>query len=379
MHKESRIFSIQEPIPTPASKIAEQGKLPASTKKFIDHNDERDYVSLRYEVQDNDKELLEKTIKEAAEKYDISRNYFLAVRNRFPTASLKEILEKLPEYTINEQTSFFREPNLGYLAKKFIPELINERSKKNEPVKILSAGCSTGEEAYSLAFYLEDDGIKEYEIKGIDVSSQAIKKAQTGRFEDGLSFTSGTTFSGIREKDIADGKLIKVAVKEREGLKVFKDEEPPVERYTVLDISPGIKQRVSFERVDLLQQAPPETFDVITINNMLFHFPKAKREIIFRNVLTALRPGGYISLENHNNFFTDFREEYLEWRRHIAKNFGLEDVVFVPQGEEDSEYYKKHPLKGEVFKKPIISKENIIPRERLPEIITSYPNELPDN
>ncbi len=323
----------------------------SSPKRYVDHNDERDYKTFEYEVED-DQALLEEYIAEAREKYDISREYFLGVRNLFPTATLPEVMEKLPEYTINEQTKFFRESNLRYIAKKFVPELIAAKHGANEKVQILSAGCSTGEEPYSLAFYLQDEGIQKYKITGIDVSSDGIKKAEAGRYVDSLHFTFGTSFSGIRKEDIASGKLVQVGTEEREGMPLFKDEDPPIERYAVLEVSPSIKKHLSFERVDLLAAAPPGSYDVVTVNNMLYHFPRAKREVIFRHILSALRPGGYIALESDSSFHTKHKKEYLEWRKNLATNFELKDVVFIPPGKENSEYYQEYPIKGMIFQKP---------------------------
>lgn len=95
-----------------------------------------------------------------------------------------EFLSFIGLLTINE-TYFFREPaQLDVLAKQLTDRLSHRTDK---PVfRLLSAGCSTGEEAYSLAIkLLEIPGVGEtwdFQVVGVDVDVNAIDKARTGIF-----------------------------------------------------------------------------------------------------------------------------------------------------------------------------------------------------
>src|SRR5690606_19406526 len=94
--------------------------------------------------------------------------------------ALDDLIDRL---TIGE-TYFFREPaQLEYIRTKVLPEL--ERSAAGHPIRVWSAGCSSGEEAYSLAILLRESGWEgRAAVLGTDISKPRLALARRGRFSE---------------------------------------------------------------------------------------------------------------------------------------------------------------------------------------------------
>lgn len=97
-------------------------------------------------------------------------------------------LQQLAESTLNHETLFFRNvPHMRALQEVILPDL-HRRKPANLPLRIWSAGCSTGEEPYSLAMIaLETLGmplVRPVEIWATDLSEQALARARSGRYRD---------------------------------------------------------------------------------------------------------------------------------------------------------------------------------------------------
>lgn len=172
--------------------------------------------------------------------------------------------------TINE-TYFFREPeHLKLVIETLIPELLAHHDCS--PLKIVSAGCSTGEEPYSVAMLLREkygaESARLFKITGIDIDAQAISAARNGIY-------GKPAFRGM------DAELLN---------RYFE----PAAKGTYR-ISETIKQQTSFEVLNLLSNAYPPTLccaDIIMYRNVSIYFPQEIQQRIFGRLAELLNEGG---------------------------------------------------------------------------------------
>ena len=186
---------------------------------------------------------------------------FLQRAVRGERAVLEAICQAL---TINE-TYFFREPKHFDALRQLLPEL----AQRQQPLRILSAGCSSGEEPYSLAMTAHEvlgPLGQAFEVLGVDFDSEALERARGGCY---------------RQWSFRD-----------QGLERARPHlEQRGELWCVRD---AIRARVRFEQVNLIERVPPGPFAVIVCRNTLMYFTPEHRESIVRRFVEALLPGGIL-------------------------------------------------------------------------------------
>lgn len=167
--------------------------------------------------------------------------------------------------TTNE-TSFFRDTSpFELLQHKLFPELIDRRNKagvRPVPIRILSAACSTGQEAYSTAIVLKEllHDFRGYDIRilGLDISDAAVAQASYAHFS-----------RADLERGLAPDKLA-------------RHFEPVGDRWKVRD---ELRATASFRRANLLEPiASPAPFDIIFCRNVAIYFTEANKTSLFRNL-----------------------------------------------------------------------------------------------
>ena len=185
-----------------------------------------------------------------------------------------EFLVILNFLTVNE-TYFFREPvHLDLLTRKIIPQML-ERDRHGRPIHILSAGCSTGEEPYSIAIALtEKYGAKAsrelFSIIGIDIDTNTIRRAKEGIYR-GQSFRS------------LDRQIMDNYFEPLEG-KTYRIKEP-------------LKGMVHFRCSNLLEISHMGIVmepDVIFYRNVSIYFEEEVRKSVFIGLSRLLNDGGYL-------------------------------------------------------------------------------------
>jgi chemotaxis protein methyltransferase CheR len=178
------------------------------------------------------------------------------------------------ELTVGE-TFFFRNvEQFRALAEIALPERARARSAERR-VRILSAGCASGEETYTLAMIArEQPALVGYQIsiRGVDVNPAAIKRATAGSYS---TWALRETSDEMRARDFR-----------------------PDGRQFLLD--PELRAAVVFEERNLADPEPglwqPESFDVVFCRNMLMYLtPEVARAIVER-IARSLAPGGYLFL-----------------------------------------------------------------------------------
>jgi chemotaxis protein methyltransferase CheR len=183
------------------------------------------------------------------------------------------LIWSLVEAMVSAETAFFRDREaFALLRDEVLPALSHQRA--GQPIRVWSAACSTGQEAYSLAI-LADAAWRlapgaEIEIFASDLSERALEKAQSGLY---------TQF------EVQRGLPIRLL------LQYFdKDGE-------AWALSPRIRQRVSWKRVNLLGDLSElGPFDLILARNLVSGLDPAARGRVLENLAGALAPDGHLML-----------------------------------------------------------------------------------
>jgi len=183
-------------------------------------------------------------------------------------------------------TSFFREVHhFEFIKSELIPNLI-KANKDTKRVRIWSAGCSTGEEPYSLAMMLNNAFPSNWDVKilATDLDSNVLEKAQKGVY----------TAANVNGLDTTH--LKRWFLKSKDG-----------EHYKVKDT---LRERISFKRLNLLQDWPMKgPFDLILCRNVVIYFDKETKDHLFKRYANILSDHGYLFLghsesmgKEHSNY-----------------------------------------------------------------------------
>jgi chemotaxis protein methyltransferase CheR len=204
------------------------------------------------------------------------REGFLSVQELITTARARKddrLLWAMADALAIQETSFFRDKTPFWaLREQILPELA--RARGGEKLRILSAACSTGQEAYSLAMMLDEMRGKgrgiECEIVATDISDRALEKARAGLYSQ---------FEVQRGLPI--GYLVRHFEKTSEMWRV----------------SDRIRASVKFQRANLITDMPSlGSFDVILCRNALIYFDDETRDHVIETLATMLEPDGSLFL-----------------------------------------------------------------------------------
>jgi chemotaxis protein methyltransferase CheR len=203
-----------------------------------------------------------------AEKLSSGTELLRAVRKT--NVTYEAFLERL----LTQETSFFRYPGVyEAFEKRVLPELHTKKFWKDpRTLRVWSAGCSTGEEPYSIAITIADalsfaDAWK-LEILATDVSRNALKRAERGVY-------SGRSLSSISEQQLA-AHFAKV----KEGHQV----------------KPRLRKMVTFAQMNLAAAVYVGRMDAIFCMNVLIYFSEERRRALVQRFYDSLEPGGYLFL-----------------------------------------------------------------------------------
>ncbi|MDD3567867.1 MAG: methyltransferase domain-containing protein [Bacteroidales bacterium] len=188
-----------------------------------------------------------------------------------------EIIHMLDVVSTNK-TDFFREPvHFDFLTSTVLPEFVQQRAGLRT-IKVWSAGCSSGEEPYTLAIVMADFAEKnpgfDYSIVGTDISTQILQKAVDAVY---------------KEERVS---IIPLETKRKYFLK-SKDRTNPT-----VKVVADLRKRVRFGRLNFMDTYydVPETFDAVFCRNVLIYFDRETQEKVINKLCDKLRPGGYFFL-----------------------------------------------------------------------------------
>lgn len=178
------------------------------------------------------------------------------------------------EALLNNETYFFRDRAPFDLLQRYALEELAVRRSKSKRLRIWSAGCSTGQEAYSLAMLFAEEPEKwrgwSLDILGTDVSSTCIDRARNGMY---------TQFEVQRGLGI------------NQTIRWF--EECP-DGWRAVE---ALRRPVRFQVHNLLEQAPhPGAFDIILCRNVLLYLSAEKKALSFERLTGAMAEDGWLML-----------------------------------------------------------------------------------
>lgn len=182
--------------------------------------------------------------------------------------------EALLERVLTQETSFFRYPHVfDALEKKILPELHVKKFWENpRTLRLWSAGCSTGEEAYSIAITLADSldfaDAWNIHILATDVSRKALQHAERGVY-------SRRSLGEVTPKQI-ENCFAKVG-----------------DQFMV---KPRWRNLVNFAQMNLVDSSYMGKFDAVFCMNVLIYFSEEKRKAVIQRLYESLEPGGYLFL-----------------------------------------------------------------------------------
>ena len=189
-------------------------------------------------------------------------------------------------------TSFFREAiHFEYLATVYLPELIAQRKDANQlRLRGWSAGCSSGEEPYSIAITmleaLHDRSRWDVKLLASDISTRILHRAREGVYE---------------HERIAP---VSAALKNRY---LIQRKHRDQKRY---EVAPALRQLIVFKYVNLMEEWPFRgPFDFIFCRNVMIYFDKPTQQRLINRFCQVLAPGG-ILFTGHSESLTGIRHNF---------------------------------------------------------------------
>jgi chemotaxis protein methyltransferase CheR len=188
--------------------------------------------------------------------------------------------DRLPALVTNNETYFFRETRqFEILIDHVLPE--RRAAAPSRPLRLLSAGCSSGEEPYSLAIALHDAGLplagKSWEIDACDLNPERIGRAREAIYDE-TSLRACDAETRRRYFTAQDARF-RLKDRYRAGLRFFQSNL----------LAPGF----TLER----------PYDVILCRNLLIYFCDSAFESLIRIFARSLAPGGYLFLGHSESLF----------------------------------------------------------------------------
>ncbi|MDX2242912.1 MAG: CheR family methyltransferase [Leptolyngbyaceae cyanobacterium bins.302] len=214
-------------------------------------------------------------------------------------------------------TSFFRDTAAWkYLQTQALPRLINNKNERS-PIRIWSAGCASGEEAYTLAMILA-------ELLGVEQFRQRVKIYATDVDEEALNQSRHASYTSQNVQPIP-AELCEKYFERVGDFYLFR---------------PDLRRAVIFGRHDLVQDAPISRLDLLVCRNTLMYFNAETQTRILDRFHFALNDTGILFLGKaemlltHANLFNPISLQYRIFRRVPKANRRDRLLLFPPTPEE---------------------------------------------
>ncbi|MFI5585584.1 CheR family methyltransferase [Amycolatopsis sp. NPDC051758] len=210
-------------------------------------------------------------------------------------------------------TGFFRDPDAwDHLRNEVIPALLAERSPE-EPIRVWSAGCAAGQEAYSLAMAFAD-------AIGVEAFRQRVKIYATDVDEEALTQARHAAYTPAELEGVPEAKLEEYFEQQGSRYSFRKD----------------LRRSVIFGRNDLVQDAPISRIDLLVCRNTLMYFNADTQTKILERFHFALAPRGMMFLGKAEMLLSHTRIfEPLDLKRRVFRKVANSPVAynhFLAQG-----------------------------------------------
>jgi chemotaxis protein methyltransferase CheR len=192
----------------------------------------------------------------------------------FGRQGLKDELIHLIDVVTTNKTDFFREPrHFDYLVQKALPDIEARLGQKE--VLIWSAGCSTGEEPYTLAIVLSEYALAHpgfrFKLLATDIALSVLKKASLGIFHEEV----------VSPVPIAQRRKYFMHSRDKESRQ--------------LRVVPELRNMIEFKQLNFMDEdyALEKKVDAFFCRNVIIYFDRATQEQILQKLSDCLLPGGY--------------------------------------------------------------------------------------
>jgi chemotaxis protein methyltransferase CheR len=194
----------------------------------------------------------------------------------FASSNAMERQEFFNAITTNK-TDFYREPqHFDYLRDTILPAASRAQDRAGTRFKAWSAGCSSGEEAYTLAMtlaeYARGQRGFDFGILGTDISTKVLASAQSGIY---------------RESQVLP---LPAQLRRKYLLRSRNNSEDLVR------VTPDLRRKVSFHQLNFMDDdyVIQDTFDIIFFRNVMIYFDRNTQEAVINKMCRNLAPGGYL-------------------------------------------------------------------------------------
>lgn len=190
----------------------------------------------------------------------------------FSPGGFEKELTHLIDVVTTNTTDFFREPkHFEMLLCTVLPDLSR---RLNRPLKVWSAGCSSGEEPYTLAMVLsefaEQNKAFGFSVLATDISTDILRRAMSAVYP-------------MSKVEVVPMALKKYLLKS-------KDKSRQLVR-----VGPELRRKVDFRRLNFMQPFPfKDKKDIIFCRNVVIYFDRATQEKLFNRFCSLLHRGGYL-------------------------------------------------------------------------------------
>lgn len=242
-----------------------------------------------------------------------------------------ELFKALVESIVVPETSFFR----NRASFVFLRQWISQAWTRGRVLRVLSVPCSTGEEPYSIAITLREEGLamEDFHIDAVDISEQAIAKARQGVY---------SPYAFRRQNHRSNDKYFTLNVLDTEkkvqkierSANMRREQRRRIQRYHLVE---SIKEKVNFLQGNLLSSGllvhqPP--YDIIFCRNLLIYFDREARKKTMAFFNRKLKPGGLLFvgyaetglIDSEHYRAVPYPQTFAYYRREAAKADSLQDI-----------------------------------------------------
>ena len=232
-------------------------------------------------------------------------------------------LQSLCRDVLISVTAFFRDAACFETIKhKVLPEIFRDRSR-TEPVRVWVPGCSSGEEAYSLAITISEFAAEQevkvpVQIFATDLNEHSITKARLGLYSKNIA------------QDVSAERLSRFFVETEDGYQVAKQ----------------IREMCIFARQNVLTDPPFSHLDMVSCRNLLIYMEPDFQKRLLPLLHYSLRGGGYLWLGNSETVtgFGDLFETIEPRQKIFQRKAGTPaSVAFVAPAFESREFVQRRP------------------------------------
>ncbi|MCU0626160.1 MAG: protein-glutamate O-methyltransferase [Gemmatimonadaceae bacterium] len=210
---------------------------------------------------------------------------FTAYLDWLQTAAGRDERTAVVDLLTTNKTDFFREPaHFDYLVQHVLPAVV----ARGTPLRLWSAGCSSGEEPYTLAMVLREELPAGYDVRilATDISTRIVERARQGRY-------TADQMAGVSEA--------------RRKRWFTQQPSPTGVQFTV---SRELREWIRFAHLNLMGEWPMKgPFDAILCRNVMIYFDKPTQARLVQRYWELLAPGGHLFV-GHSESLTSLEHRY---------------------------------------------------------------------